>query len=203
MQGVSMMQEGPRHSMSVRARTLVSVDATSSTMGVPMMNVGNRPKLMGNPMGMMGNLQPTRATAATLTRNQWSGRRDSNPRPSPWQKLWFTPAESVPVPDVVSCPPARPPSPPSPPIPYTGLRSPLREIGCWLSSTPAPRGVRPRCHWSLIFAPSMRTNAILQSRFVRLDHEWLVARWMSTSPGLISVSPSSIIAQISPSRTMA
>ncbi len=55
----------------------------------------------------------------------------------------------------------------------------------------------------LIPAPSMRTNAILQSRLVRLDHEWLVARWMSTSPFFISVSPSSIIAQISPSRTMA
>ena len=35
-------------------------------------------------------------------------------------------------PDVVSCPPTRPPSPSSPPIPYTGLPSRLSdEIGHW------------------------------------------------------------------------
>jgi hypothetical protein len=52
-------------------------------------------------------------------------------------------------------------------------------------------------------AASMRTKAILQSVVLRLDQEWFVARWMSTSPAFMSVSPSSIIAQISPSRTMA
>ena len=71
-----------------------------------------------------------------------------------------------------------------------------------VSRSATPSAPRRGVH-SLILAPSMRTNAILQSRLVRLDQEWLVARWMSTSPRFISRSPSSIIAQISPSRTMA
>ena len=40
---------------------------------------------MGNPMGMMGNLQPTDGDRSTPTRLTESGRRDSTPRPSPWQ----------------------------------------------------------------------------------------------------------------------
>jgi hypothetical protein len=58
-----------------------------------------------------------------LSRTFWSGRRDSNPRPSPWQREENTPLSPSQSPDVVSCPPIRPSSPSSPPIPYTGLPS--------------------------------------------------------------------------------
>src|SRR5438093_12016464 len=48
-----------------------------------------------------------------------------------------------------------------------------------------------------------RMKATSAGSFERLLQAWLVARWMSTSPAFMEVSPSSITAQISPDRTMA
>ena len=80
------------------------------------------------PYGDHGHSHITTAGQAAVKRTadrdfKWSGRRDSYPRPSPWQREEKPPLSPSQSPDVGSCPPARPPSPPSPPIPYTGLPS--------------------------------------------------------------------------------
>jgi hypothetical protein len=59
----------------------------------------SRLKLMGNPMGMMGNVQSTDGDRSTSDLGTlWSGRRDSNPRPSPWQNVKRTVRRVRPVP---------------------------------------------------------------------------------------------------------
>src|SRR6185436_6355676 len=51
--------------------------------------------------------------------------------------------------------------------------------------------------------PSIKTKAIRAVFWERLAQAWLVPRWMRTSPARISVSPSSITDQISPSSRIA
>ena len=96
----------------VVAMTQSSPNGTA-TMGRPWANhgLGERPR----------QASMKRAAEQVFTE---SGRRDSNPRPSPWQRYGTRPPGPSQSPDVVSCPPIRPPSPSSPPIPYTGLPSP-------------------------------------------------------------------------------
>lgn len=69
----------------------------------------------------------------------------------------------------------------------------------------APEDIR-RCHADRLpdrgGAPS-RMKAMRQVRSVRLDHEWLVPRWITTSPGRSRASSLSVSNQISPSSTIA
>ena len=55
---------------------------------------------MGNPMGMMGNLQPTDGDRSTLTSNSMERTTGFEPATLTLAKkrLWFPSAESVPVP---------------------------------------------------------------------------------------------------------
>src|SRR6185436_19184743 len=87
---------------------------------------------------------------------------------------------------------------------HAAKRAPIRCISGGLNAT----GCNSRESTTEIPAqihgfPSISTQAMRAVFCERLAQAWLVPRWMSTSPARISVSPSSITAQISPSSRIA
>ena len=52
-------------------------------------------KSVGKPVGTVGNDRAARLRIWALSMAVLSGRRDSNSRPSPWQRLWFPSVWSV------------------------------------------------------------------------------------------------------------